>query len=128
MIATALLAIVTAASIGNVFASPAPQVDVVPGKWLSVEHGITQAGNTTLVKRTGTEVVTCYNGGTAADRAPIISVIDDWCNNHAIGTFVANGVTIWARYNYGTFTVLVSGEAINGCVAPSPLTAIVTVS
>ncbi|KAG6834168.1 hypothetical protein H0H93_011457 [Arthromyces matolae] len=46
MIATALLAIVTAASIGNVFATPAPQVDVVPGKWLSVEHGITQGLST----------------------------------------------------------------------------------
>ncbi|KAJ7079267.1 hypothetical protein B0H15DRAFT_999623 [Mycena belliarum] len=59
------------------------------------------------------EVVTCYNFGTKADRAPIISVIDDWCGR-VIGSSVQNGQTVWARYNYGTFTVLVSGAAING--------------
>lgn len=54
-------------------------------------------GNGTLAKRYGTEVVTCYNIGTKVtnvfsvlpraqrllqyqvDRAPSISVIDDWC-------------------------------------------------
>jgi len=87
-------------------------------KWLSVEFGVTEGtqGNpTTLEKRQGTEVVTCYDDGTMADRAPLVSVIDDWCNNHAIGTQVSNGQTIWARYNYGSFTVLVSGASVNGC-------------
>ncbi|KAG6914933.1 hypothetical protein DXG01_014369 [Tephrocybe rancida] len=115
---TALLAIAASTFVGTVFATPAPVT------WLSVETGITEAGNTTTIaKRIGTEVVTCYNTGTKADRAPIVSVIDDWCNliedlrlsNHAIGQHVSNGQTIWARYNYGTFTVLVSGAAINGC-------------
>ncbi|KAG6847662.1 hypothetical protein H0H93_006686 [Arthromyces matolae] len=76
MVATAFLAVITSASIG-VFATPTSEV--VPAKWISVEHGVTEAGNTTLAKRVGTEVVTCYNTGTKADRAPIISVIDDWC-------------------------------------------------
>ncbi|KAF8955414.1 hypothetical protein BDZ97DRAFT_1825203 [Flammula alnicola] len=107
---TALLAIATSALAASIPVTP------TPAKWLSVETGVTKAGNTTtLAKRLGTEVVTCYNEGTTADRAPIVSVIDDWCNNHAIGTFVSSGETIWARYDYGTFTVLVSGEAINGC-------------
>ncbi|KAF8960455.1 hypothetical protein BDZ97DRAFT_1833766 [Flammula alnicola] len=107
---TALLAITTSALAASIPLTP------TPAKWLSVETGVTKAGNTTtLTKRLGTEVVSCYNEGTAADRAPIISVIDDWCDNYAIGTFVSNGETIWARYDYGTFTVLVSGEAINGC-------------
>ncbi|KAG6826856.1 hypothetical protein H0H92_014151 [Tricholoma furcatifolium] len=105
---TAFLAL----AVGTVYATPASTL-----KWISVETGVTEAGNTTtldVAKRAGTEVVTCYNTGTKADRAPIVSVIDDWCNNHAIGTHVSNGQTIWARYNYGTFTVLVSGSAING--------------
>jgi len=107
----ALLAMATSAFAGTISAPRAASA-----KWLSVETGVTEGGNTTtLAKRLGTEVVTCYNVGTKADRAPIISVIDDWCNNHAIGMHVSNGQTIWARYNYGTFTVLVSGEAINGC-------------
>ncbi|KAK7002400.1 hypothetical protein R3P38DRAFT_1733074 [Favolaschia claudopus] len=90
--------------------------DAVPGKWLSIEQGITYHNSTSgpLVKRVGTEVVTCYGFGTKADRAPIVSVIDDWCGK-VIGTHVNNGQTVWARYNYGSFTVYVSGEAINGC-------------
>ncbi|KAJ7775803.1 hypothetical protein B0H14DRAFT_2631835 [Mycena olivaceomarginata] len=68
--------------------------------------------------------------GAAADRAPIVSVIDDWCGK-VKGTTVNNGQTVWvsqsfflalfrsytpqARYNYGTFTVFVIGAAINGC-------------
>ncbi|KAJ6472409.1 hypothetical protein C8R45DRAFT_936307 [Mycena sanguinolenta] len=67
------------------------------------------------------EVVTCYGTGTKArnlafpaDRAPIVAVIDDWCGK-VIGSTVQNGQTVWARYDYGTFTVFVSGEAINGC-------------
>ncbi|KAG6917843.1 hypothetical protein DXG01_000748 [Tephrocybe rancida] len=109
---TALLAMATAAFAGIITAPP-----VIPGKWLSVETGITEIGNTTssLEARGGTEVVTCYNVGTKADRAPIISVIDDWCNNHAIGQTISNGQKIWATYDYGTFTVRVSGAAINGC-------------
>ncbi|KAF9036060.1 hypothetical protein BDZ89DRAFT_1130202 [Hymenopellis radicata] len=82
-------------------------------KWLSIEQGITYENSTALVPRAGTEVVTCYNFGTKADRSPIVSVIDDWCGQ-VIGTSVSNGQTVWARYNYGTFTVLVSAQAING--------------
>ncbi|KAJ7452803.1 hypothetical protein FB451DRAFT_1409107 [Mycena latifolia] len=75
------------------------------------------------------EVITCYGFGTLegkrlyvgnirpddsqADRSPIVAVIDDWCGP-VIGTTVTNGHTVWARYNYGTFTVLVTGQAING--------------
>lgn len=38
-------------------------------------------GDSTVVfdRRAGAEVVTCYNIGTAIDRAPAASVIDDWC-------------------------------------------------
>ncbi|KAG6907035.1 hypothetical protein DXG01_010838 [Tephrocybe rancida] len=108
---TAFLAIAVSALAGTVVATPAPAA----AQWLSVETGINEAGNTTgIERRAGTEVVTCYNTGTRADRAPITSVIDDWCRNSAIGKRVSNGQTIWARYNYGTFTVLVSGAAING--------------
>ncbi|KAG6906946.1 hypothetical protein DXG01_011279 [Tephrocybe rancida] len=72
---TALLAIATSAFAGTISAPP-----VVPGKWLSVDTGISETGNTTaLSSHAGTEVITCYNRGTKADRAPIISVIDDWC-------------------------------------------------
>ncbi|KAJ7830276.1 hypothetical protein B0H13DRAFT_2372047 [Mycena leptocephala] len=87
-----------------------------PLTWLSIEEGISYKNETerSLIPRVGTEVVTCYGFGTKADRAPIIAVIDDWCGK-VIGTHVSNGQTVWARYNYGTFTVLVSGEAINGC-------------
>ncbi|KAK7028624.1 hypothetical protein R3P38DRAFT_3394685 [Favolaschia claudopus] len=86
--------------------------DAVPGKVNMIILDLVTSGP--LVKRTGTEVVTCYGFGTQADRAPIVSVIDDWCGK-VIGTQVSNGQTVWARYDYGTFTVLVSGEAINGC-------------
>ncbi|KAF8797753.1 hypothetical protein BYT27DRAFT_7237187 [Phlegmacium glaucopus] len=61
------------------------------------------------------KVITCYNIGTSVDPAPSTTVIDDWCNNHAIGHFVAPGATIWARYDYGTFTILVSGKALTNC-------------
>ncbi|KAJ6472903.1 hypothetical protein C8R47DRAFT_1221637 [Mycena vitilis] len=90
------------------------EVSDIPAKWLSVESGVSYRNGTDLVARVGTEVVTCYNTGTKADRAPIVSVIDDWCGK-VIGTHVVNGQTVWARYNYGTFTVYVSGEAINNC-------------
>ncbi|KAJ7353025.1 hypothetical protein DFH08DRAFT_956121 [Mycena albidolilacea] len=90
------------------------EVTDTPAKWLSIEEGVTHANTTVaILPRVGTEVVTCYGFGTKADRAPIVSVIDDWCGK-VIGTRVNNGQTVWARYNYGTFTVLVSGQAING--------------
>ncbi|KAJ7920187.1 hypothetical protein B0H13DRAFT_2425661 [Mycena leptocephala] len=87
-----------------------------PLTWLSYEEGIPYKNETarSVVARTGSEGATCHGFGTAADRAPIISVIDGWCGR-VIGTQVTNGPTVWARYDYGTFTVLVSGEAINGC-------------
>ncbi|KAJ7876013.1 hypothetical protein B0H13DRAFT_2055867 [Mycena leptocephala] len=87
-----------------------------PSTWLNIEQGISYHNDTerSLIPRVGTEVVTCYGFGTKADRAPIVSVIDDWCGR-VIGTRVNNGQTVWARYNYGSFTVLVSGAAINGC-------------
>ncbi|KAG6913789.1 hypothetical protein DXG01_004313 [Tephrocybe rancida] len=108
---TALTALAASALIGTVIATPAPAV----AQWLHVESGINDAGNTTgIERRAGAEVVTCYNQGTKADRAPIISVIDDFCNNRAIGRDVANGQTIWSRYQYGTISILVSGAAING--------------
>ncbi|KAJ7790401.1 hypothetical protein B0H14DRAFT_3430513 [Mycena olivaceomarginata] len=83
--------------------------DVVLGK-----HRATYHNSSDLVPHVGTEVVTCYGFGTKADRAPIVSVIDDWCGK-VIGTYVPNGQEVWARYDYGTFTVLVSGKAINSC-------------
>ncbi|KAJ7929830.1 hypothetical protein B0H13DRAFT_2310222 [Mycena leptocephala] len=70
--------------------------------------------STDLIPRAGTEVVSCYNSGTKADRAPIVSVIEDWCGR-VIGSTVVNGQLVWACYNCGTFTVYVSGQAINGC-------------
>ncbi|KAK7002382.1 glycoside hydrolase family 55 protein [Favolaschia claudopus] len=99
-----------------------------PRHWLSIEQGIIYHNSTTgpLVERAGTEAVTCYNKGTKArpihsdvacaeaDRAPIVSVIDDWCGR-VIGTHLNDGQEVMARYNYGTFTVLVSAKAINGC-------------
>ncbi|KAJ7493762.1 hypothetical protein FB451DRAFT_1215319 [Mycena latifolia] len=90
------------------------EVTDTPAKWLSIEEGITYKNSTALVPRAGAEVVSCYGFGTKADRAPIVSVIDDWCGR-VIGSTVTNGQTVWARYDYGTFTVYVSGEAINGC-------------
>ncbi|KAH9477242.1 hypothetical protein JR316_0011168 [Psilocybe cubensis] len=116
-----LAVIVAVASVfSSAYATAVQRAPAVADKWISVETGITMPGesipgNTTLEKRYGTEVLTCYNMGTKVDRAPSTSVIDDWCNNRAIGQVVNNGQTIWARYNYGTFTILVSGEAINGC-------------
>ncbi|KAJ7861360.1 hypothetical protein B0H14DRAFT_2575954 [Mycena olivaceomarginata] len=126
-----LVAIALAApALGAILARVEGDVTDVPAKWLSIEQGITYENSTEIVPRAGTEVITCYGFGTAADRAPIVSVIDDWCGK-VIGTTVNNGQTVWvsqsfflalfrsytpqARYNYGTFTVFVSGAAINGC-------------
>ncbi|KAF8962980.1 hypothetical protein BDZ97DRAFT_1822431 [Flammula alnicola] len=109
---TALLAMATSAFAGTISTTPEA---AAPAKWISVETGFIKAGNTTLAKREGTEVVTCYNTGTAVDRAPAASVIDDFCNNRAIGVYVPDGHTLYSRYDYGTFTIYVSGAAINGC-------------
>ncbi|KAJ6615008.1 hypothetical protein B0H10DRAFT_2191250 [Mycena sp. CBHHK59/15] len=112
---SALVAIAIATSAyAAVVARVEGDVTDAPAKWLSVEQGVSYKNSTALVPRLGPEVVTCYNTGTKADRSPIVSVIDDWCGK-VIGSTVTNGQTVWARYNYGTFTVLVSGEAINGC-------------
>ncbi|KAF9556910.1 hypothetical protein CPC08DRAFT_752238 [Agrocybe pediades] len=90
---------------------------VVPGKWLSVETGMTLAdgNNVTLSRRTGTEVVTCYGFGTSITRDSAIPVIDDWCNNIAIGQFVPAGATLWARYDYGSFTIYLSALVLTSC-------------
>ncbi|KAJ3506922.1 hypothetical protein NLJ89_g6591 [Agrocybe chaxingu] len=103
-----LLSIATSSFAGTISAAREESA-----KWISVET----ADNTThiLEKRVGAEVVTCYNTGTRVDRAPSTSVIDDFCNNRAIGQFVANGHTLYSRYDYGSFTIFVSGSAINGC-------------
>ncbi|CAA7268555.1 unnamed protein product [Cyclocybe aegerita] len=108
----ALLSIATSSFAGTISAARSDSA-----KWISVETGIIEADNTTsiLAKRVGAEVVSCYNTGTKVDRAPSISVIDDFCNNRAIGHHVANGQTLYSRYDYGSFTIYVSGSAINGC-------------
>ncbi|KAF8206892.1 hypothetical protein K438DRAFT_1963196 [Mycena galopus ATCC 62051] len=111
-----LIAIAIAPAYASVVARVEGEITGSADKWLSIEQGITYENNTVtpLVSRAGTEVVSCYGFGTKADRAPLVSVIDDWCGK-VIGTTVHNGQTVWARYNYGTFTVYVSGQAINGC-------------
>ncbi|KAF7359768.1 Glycoside hydrolase family 55 protein [Mycena venus] len=115
------LSIVVLALAASAYASVVARVEgevtvAASAKWLSIEEGISYKNGSTvsLAPRAGTEVVHCYGTGTKADRAPIISVIDDWCGR-VFGTTVNNGQTIWARYDYGTFTILVSAEAINGC-------------
>ncbi|KAF4611828.1 hypothetical protein D9613_004023 [Agrocybe pediades] len=97
------------AAVTSAFASP-----TVADKWISVETGMTLANgnNVTLERRIGTEVITCYGFGTAVDRAPSISVIDNWCNSVAIGQYVPIGATLWGRYDYGSFTILVSALAL----------------
>ncbi|KAJ7693210.1 hypothetical protein B0H17DRAFT_1060391 [Mycena rosella] len=91
------------------------EITNTPATVCSIDHmNRSYKNSTALAQRAGAEVITCYGSGTKADRAPIVSVIDDFCGK-VIGTHVSNGQTVWARYNYGTFTVYVSGEAINGC-------------
>ncbi|KAJ7171447.1 hypothetical protein C8R46DRAFT_1262949 [Mycena filopes] len=93
--------------------------DVIPAEWLNSEEEISHNnGSLSLAPRVGAEVVTCYNSGVMADRAPLISAIDDWCGK-VIGTTVTNGQTISASYNFFGFTVFVSAEAINGYVQTS---------
>ncbi|KAJ7854689.1 hypothetical protein B0H14DRAFT_2579705 [Mycena olivaceomarginata] len=63
-------------------------------QWLSIKQGITYHNSTDVVPRAGPEIVTCYGSVTKADRAAIISVIDDWCGR-VIGTSVANNQEVW---------------------------------
>ncbi|KAJ7150715.1 hypothetical protein C8R46DRAFT_1229650 [Mycena filopes] len=114
-----LLALITLAIAAPVHSSVVARVegkipDLVPEKWLSIEEGIAHNTSLSLAPRVGAEVVSCYNSGFRADRAPLISVIDDWCGK-VIGTTVTNGQTRSALYSFGTFTVSVSAKAINGC-------------
>ncbi|KAF9052041.1 hypothetical protein BJ165DRAFT_929665 [Panaeolus papilionaceus] len=85
-------------------------------------HGWTVSKNTTIIpsddahivaRRNAGEVVTCYNGGTAADRASIIWDIDDFCE--VITGTTLERATITRTYNYGNFTVRLWGRAINEC-------------
>ncbi|KAJ7458420.1 hypothetical protein FB451DRAFT_1182618 [Mycena latifolia] len=104
-------------------ATPTKREVNTPGKWLSIEEGITYKNSTALVSRAGPGkrlyVGNIRPDDPQADRSPIVAVIDDWCGK-VIGTTVTNGHTVWARYNYGTFTVLVTGQAINGFKLNSP--------
>jgi len=34
-------------------------------------------------------------------------------SKYAIGKFVSKGSTLWSRYDYGSFTILVSAQALN---------------
>ncbi|KAJ6506747.1 hypothetical protein C8R45DRAFT_922921 [Mycena sanguinolenta] len=117
-----LVAIAIAVPIhASVVARVEGEITDAPAKWLSVETGICEHPETgkkannvdSFAQRTETILLPWYPAPEQADRAPITSVIDDWCGK-VIGTTVNNGQTVWARYDYGTFTVLVSGEAING--------------
>ncbi|KAJ7150714.1 hypothetical protein C8R46DRAFT_1043520 [Mycena filopes] len=113
----ALIALAIAAPVhSSVFARVEGQIpDIAPAKWLSIEESISYDNTSlTLAPRVGAEFVACFNSGTRADRAPIISVIDDWCGK-VIGTTVTNGQTLSARYSFPAFTVFVSAKAINGC-------------
>ncbi|RDB20652.1 hypothetical protein Hypma_012112 [Hypsizygus marmoreus] len=89
---------------------------VPPSTWLSVEDVSSEfnANATSLNKRLGPEIVTCYNAGTKVDRAPSVASIDDFCGR-IIGTYIPDGRTLAYRYDWGSFTILVSGQALNGC-------------
>ncbi|KAF4612350.1 hypothetical protein D9613_004018 [Agrocybe pediades] len=80
-----------------------------------VDDALLDGNNVTLSRRTGTEVVTCYGFGTSITRDSAIPVIDDWCNNIVIGQFVPAGATLWARYDYGSFTIYLSALALTSC-------------
>ncbi|KIJ46978.1 hypothetical protein M422DRAFT_249257 [Sphaerobolus stellatus SS14] len=88
--------------------------DIVFTSLLYHLHVFDSDNETSLTKRLGAEVVSCYNFGTRADRAPSTSAIDDFCS-HVNGRQVNNGQSVSMCYNYGAFTILVSGAAINGC-------------
>jgi len=109
------LSIVAVFSLGTVFAFgssvPVAPVARAPATWLSVEDvGTISTVNT----KRALERVTCYNAGTKVDRAPSIASIDDFCRS-VIGRRVTPGETVACRYEWGGFTILVSGRAINGC-------------
>ncbi|KIJ25527.1 hypothetical protein M422DRAFT_256294 [Sphaerobolus stellatus SS14] len=88
--------------------------DIVFTALLHHLHVLDSDNETSLTKRVGAEVVSCYNFGTRADHAPSIFAIDDFCR-HVNGGQVNNGQSVSMRYNFGAFTILVSGAAINGC-------------
>ncbi|RDB20639.1 hypothetical protein Hypma_012105 [Hypsizygus marmoreus] len=108
---------------------------VSPSTWVSIEDTSSAFnGNaTSLNERAGTEIVTCYNAGTKASRSwPVrfehrrllqVSPFVTCQLNHLIrahrssvmGQTLTNGQKVERRYNWGSFTILVSGEAINGC-------------
>ncbi|KAJ7710856.1 hypothetical protein B0H17DRAFT_1027778 [Mycena rosella] len=90
------------------------EVTNTPATVCLIDHMNRSYKNSTALAPRAGEVVSCYGFGTKADRGPIVSVIDDFCGK-VIDSHVANGQTVWTRYNYGSFTVYVSGEAINGC-------------
>ncbi|KAF9531295.1 hypothetical protein CPB83DRAFT_919174 [Crepidotus variabilis] len=100
-------------AINAVIAATIPK-HLSPTPWITAEGGFVESANSTLERRTGTEVTTCYNIGTAMDRAPAISTIDDFCTR-AIGQTLKDGSSFEFRYDYGTVTALLSAQAINGC-------------
>ncbi|KAF7307904.1 Glycosyl hydrolases family 18-domain-containing protein [Mycena kentingensis (nom. inval.)] len=89
-------------------------------EWLILGEGVavSSANDTQIAmeKRAGTEVTHCYNAGTAVRRDKIIPLVDEFCARNK-DVSVSNGQTVWTRYGSadGTFTVLISGSAINGC-------------
>ncbi|KAJ7691965.1 hypothetical protein B0H17DRAFT_1062270, partial [Mycena rosella] len=93
--------------------------DATSAMWLSIEQGITYKNSTALAARAGTEVVSCYGFGTKADRAPIVSVIDDFCGK-VIGTNVQNGQTVWVSHNSRLITSSHSTTRPGTTMGPSP--------
>ncbi|RDB20744.1 hypothetical protein Hypma_012109 [Hypsizygus marmoreus] len=89
---------------------------VPPSTWISVEDVSSEFnGNaTSLNKREGAELITCYNAGTKIDRASSIASIDDFCAKH-IGQELKDNEVVSFRYDWGSFTILISGQAVNGC-------------
>ncbi|RDB27121.1 hypothetical protein Hypma_004602 [Hypsizygus marmoreus] len=89
---------------------------IPPATWTRIEDVSSEVnGNiTALEKRGGPEYVTCYNSGTKIDRAPSVTCIDNFCAS-VFGTRLAPGQTVALRYYWGSFTILLSAQAINGC-------------
>ncbi|RDB27144.1 hypothetical protein Hypma_004599 [Hypsizygus marmoreus] len=86
---------------------------IPPATWTRIEDVSSEVnGNITALQ--GPEYVTCYNSGTRVDRAPSISSIDDFCRRN-FGAGLAPGQTVALRYYWGSFTILLSAQAINGC-------------
>ncbi|KIJ34466.1 hypothetical protein M422DRAFT_263429 [Sphaerobolus stellatus SS14] len=92
-------------------ALPAAETEL---KWTSIEDLSTTDNETSLTKRVGAEAVSCYNFGIRAGRASSISAIDDFCRRYN-GRRVDNEQSVSHRYGFGSFTILPSGAAINGC-------------